>query len=66
MPLEAACLWSPEAAVLGGARAEDLLGVRHSVLVGAVDETRAAGQEVLSGLESTKCGQEEFCKNLGG
>lgn len=42
------------------------MGVRHSLLVWAVDETRAAGQEVLSGLEFTKRGQAEFCKNLGG
>lgn len=42
------------------------MGVRHSPLVWAVDGTTAAEQEVLSGLEFTKDGQEEFCKNLDG
>lgn len=64
--MKAASPCTLRAAALEGVRGEYLMGVRHSPLVWAVDGTTAAEQEVLSGLEFTKDGQEEFCKNLDG
>lgn len=64
--MKAVSFCTPRAAALGGVLREYLMAARYSLLAWAADRIRAAGQEVLSELEFTGGGQEEFCRNPHG